>query len=48
MKSGLFAIAMGDGCFSMEELLDLVPAVEDGCLVSGVEGLGLEWSVLHV
>ena len=41
-----FAVPMGDGCFSMEEWLNLIPGVEDGCLVSG--GLGLEWSILHV
>ena len=43
-----FVVAMGDGCFSMEEWLDLVPIVEDGFLVSGVHDLGLEWNILHL
>ena len=43
-----FTVPMGDGCFSMEEWQHPVPAVQDVCLVSGVDGLGLEWSILHV
>ena len=43
----LFAVDMEDGCFSMEEWLDLIPAVVDGFLVSGVYDLGLEWNILH-
>ena len=47
MKTVPFEVAMGDGCFTMEEWLDLIPVVAERCLVCGVDGLGLEWNVLH-
>ena len=48
LKTMPFVVAMGDGCFSMEEWLDLVQVVEERFLVSGVYDLGLEWTILHL